>query len=94
MDLCSLPTYHLEALPIKVLESVSSHPLGDYKACMHAMSPRCNPKDCSVPGSSVYGILQARILEWVAISSSGDLSHPGIEPESPGKSGYKAYLQS
>ena len=30
----------------------------------------CNPMDCSLPGSSVYGILQARILEWVAMSSS------------------------
>ena len=28
----------------------------------------CNPEDCSIPGSSVHGILQARILEWVAIS--------------------------
>ena len=27
----------------------------------------CNPMDCSPPGSSVHGILQARILEWVAI---------------------------
>ena len=30
----------------------------------------CNPMDCSLPGSSVHGIFQARILEWVAISSS------------------------
>ena len=30
----------------------------------------CNSRDCSPPGSSVYGILQARILEWVAISFS------------------------
>ena len=30
----------------------------------------CNPMDCSLPGSSVHGISQARILEWVAISSS------------------------
>ena len=30
----------------------------------------CNPMDCSLPGSSVHGILQARILEWVAIPSS------------------------
>ena len=30
----------------------------------------CNPKDYSLPGSSVHGILQARILEWVAISFS------------------------
>ena len=28
----------------------------------------CDPMDCSLPGSSVHGILQARILEWVAIS--------------------------
>ena len=30
----------------------------------------CCPMDCSLPGSSVHGILQARILEWVAIPSS------------------------
>ena len=30
----------------------------------------CDPMDCSPPGSSLHGILQARILEWVAISSS------------------------
>ena len=30
----------------------------------------CNPIDCSPPGTSVHGILQARILEWVAISFS------------------------
>ena len=28
----------------------------------------CYPVDCSLPGSSLHGILQARILEWVAIS--------------------------
>ena len=39
--------------------------------------------DCSPPGSSVHGILQARILEWVAIPFSRGLLHPGIEPESP-----------
>ena len=30
----------------------------------------CNPMDCSPPGSSIHGILQARILEWVAIPFS------------------------
>jgi len=30
----------------------------------------CNSRDCSPPGSSVHGILQARILEWIAISFS------------------------
>ena len=39
----------------------------------------CDPMDCSLPGSSVHGISQARILEWVAISSSRDLPNPGIQ---------------
>ena len=43
----------------------------------------CDPMDCSPPGSSLHGILQARILEWVAISFSWDLPDPGIEPRSP-----------
>ena len=42
----------------------------------------CGPMDCSLPGSSVHGIIQARILEWVAIPSSRDLANPGIKPES------------
>ena len=40
----------------------------------------CNPTVCSPPRSSVHWILQARILEWVAISSPGNLPDPGIEP--------------
>ena len=41
----------------------------------------CNPIDCSLPGSFVHGILQARILEWVAISSSrGIFPTQGSEP--------------
>ena len=43
----------------------------------------CDPVDCSLPGSSVHGILQARILEWVAISFSRDLPDPGIKLGSP-----------
>ena len=35
-----------------------------------------NPMDCSLPGSSVHGILQARIVEWVAISCSRGFSWP------------------
>ena len=49
--------------------------------CLHAMSLQscltlCNPVDHSLPGSSVHGILQARILEWVAIPSSRESSWP------------------
>ena len=39
--------------------------------CLHGSSlTLCNSMDCNPPDFSVYGILQARILEWVAISSS------------------------
>ena len=46
-----------------------------------------NPMDYSLPGSSVHGIFQVRIFEWVAISSSGDLSDLVIEPTSPALAG-------
>ena len=36
----------------------------------------CDPMDCSFPGSSVHGILQARIVEWVAMPSSRGSSQP------------------
>ena len=36
----------------------------------------CDPKDCSLPGSSVHEIFQARILEWIAISFSRRSSKP------------------
>ena len=39
--------------------------------------------DCSLLSSSVHGIFQARILEWVVIPSPGDLPDPGIKPRSP-----------
>ena len=50
-------------------------------ACMHAKSLQlypvfCHPLDCSPPSSSVPGILQARILEWVAMPSCRGSSQP------------------
>ena len=47
-------------------------------------SPKCcgSHSQSSLLGSSVHGLLQARILEWVAFPSSGDLSNPGIKPAS------------
>ena len=49
--------------------------------CMHAQTFQlcptlCNPIDCSPPGSSILGILQARILEWVSLPSSRGSSWP------------------
>ena len=42
----------------------------------------CDALDCILPGSSLPGILQARILEWVARPPPGDLPDPRIEPAS------------
>ena len=57
--------------------------------CVHAKSLQscptfCDPMDCNPPGSSAHGILQARILEWIAMPfpSPGDLPDPGVEPTS------------
>ena len=51
------------------------------RACLVAKSclTLCDPMDYSLPGFSVHRILQARILEWVAIPLSMGSSQPGIE---------------
>ena len=51
--------------------------------CAHSCLTLCDPMDYSLLGSSVHGISQARILEWVAVASSMDLPHPGIKLMSP-----------
>ena len=57
----------------------------------------CDPTDCSLPGSSVHGIFQAIVLEWIAISFSRGSSQPGdwirvsrIVDRHCDKQGYKA----
>ena len=47
------------------------------------MSNFCDPMDPSPPGSSVHGIFQTKILEWVPFPIPGDLLNPGIKPASP-----------
>ena len=44
--------------------------------CAQLCPAPCDPMDCGPPGSSVHGIFQARILEWVAISFSRVSSRP------------------
>ena len=44
--------------------------------CAQPCPTLCDPMDCSPPGSSVHGILKARILEWVAVPSSRGSSRP------------------
>ena len=47
----------------------------------------CDPIDSSSPGSSVHGISQARVLEWLPFPSPGNLPDPGIKPISPALAG-------
>ena len=54
-------------------------------SCVHAkllqLCPTlCNPVDYNLPGSSIYGILQARKMDWVPCLPPGDLFNPGIKP--------------
>ena len=55
--------------------------------CAQLCPALCNAMDYSLPVSSVYGIFQARILQWVVISFLGALPNPGIEPASPALTG-------
>ena len=53
--------------------------------CLYCVSEICVDSaniDYSLPGSSVHGISQAKLLEWVAVFSPGDLPNPGIKPAS------------
>ena len=52
-------------------------------ACWVTCLILCNPMDCSLPSSSVHGVSQAKILEWLPFPSPGDLPDSGIKPASP-----------
>ena len=58
-----------ESFTEDILNSMGHSPRWMDRWCARSvMSNSCDPMDCSPPGSSVHGIFQARILEWVAIS--------------------------
>ena len=61
----------------KVKESASESEVA------HSCPTLCDPVDCSLPGSSVHRILQARILEGLPFPPPGDFPDPGTESESP-----------
>ena len=62
----------------RILSSLNYLPTSCVHACSVAKSclTLCDPLDCSLPASSVHGIFQARVLEWVAISCSWGSSWP------------------
>ena len=78
-----LNSFHLYFCVLHIYKKVVWSKL-QCKAYKHQSCPTlCNPTDCGLPGSSVHGILQATILEWVAIPLSRGSSRPGTEPGSP-----------
>ena len=86
--LCATPQMAAHQAPLSLGFSSQEYWSGlPFPSPRHATSLQlcltlCDPMDSSPPGSPVHGILQARILEWVAMPSSGDLPNPGIEPRS------------
>ena len=65
-----IPHTHSEALTSTVTVSGDRALKGCYCLVTKPCPTLCDPTDCSLPGSSVHKILQARILEWVAIPFS------------------------
>ena len=63
-------------VPIHPLNNIQSKGLKVRVLVAQSRLTLCDPMDCSRPGSSVHGILQARILEWVAIPFSRGSSQP------------------
>ena len=64
-------SYHMYVIPSQLFHSPCTCAKSLY-SCLTL----CDPMDYNLPGSSVHGILQARILEWVAISHSRGSSWP------------------
>ena len=60
---------------------------GTPMVCVCSVVSFCNPVYCSLPEFSIHGISQARLQEWVAISSSGDLPNSGIKSVFPSLAG-------
>ena len=56
--------------------SPSPQPCENEREVAQSCPTFCDPVDCSLPGSSVHGIFQARVLQWVAISFSTGSSQP------------------
>ena len=61
-----------------------TEPAGEVKVAQSCPT-LCDPMDGSLPGSSVHGILQTRILEWVAVPFSRESSQPRDRTQLPGK---------
>ena len=66
-------------LPTNVYSCSSMSPVLQWWFSQPVVSDSCDPMDYSLPGSSVHGISQARIVETLPFPSPGHLSNPGID---------------
>ena len=71
---------HLPMSPALQVNSFPTEPAGKphipHSEVAQSCPTLCDPTDCSLSGSSVHGIFQARVLEWIAISFSRGSSQP------------------
>ena len=73
------PFHEKKCGEMKFLNNVLEFMVWSGCTCAKSLQSRptlCDPRDCSPPGPSVHGILQARILKWVATPSSRGSSQP------------------
>ena len=79
-----IPCYCLEESIFSKWPYCPKQPIDSLKCEVTQSCPAlCNPMDCSLPGSSVHVIFQARVLEWVAISFSSGSSWPRDRTQVP-----------
>ena len=78
MEVSDFPYFHYFELCCNILNITESE-----REVIQLCPTFCDPMDCSLPGSSVpvHGIFQARVLEWVAISFSRNITEQYTKPE-------------
>ena len=67
---CKMPGWMIYKLEIKIAGRNNNSLRCAVQFVVQSCPTLCNPLDCSPPGYSILGILQAKILEWVAMPSS------------------------
>ena len=78
-----ISSHHGSLRVTETADRVSSDKRGLHAQLLQSCQTLHDSIDCSPPGSSIHGIFQVGILEWVAISFSKDLPDPGMESGSP-----------
>ena len=73
----------LNSMHVQALSRISLRNEMKWNEVVQSCLTLCNPRDCSLPGSSVHGIFQAIVLEWISISFYRGSSRPRDRTRSP-----------